>query len=80
MVSAWNGNNHTSWLTMYIIVVAELLHLAPGAATARVRDAGELGQPRSPVQQVLPVVFEHVAAGQAAGSISVSHLRPDQNH
>ncbi len=56
-------------------LLTQLLRVSPAEATGRVRAAADLGPRRGLTGQVLPPVFEQVAAAQAAGTISSAHAR-----
>jgi hypothetical protein len=52
-----------------------VLRLAPHVAKARVKAAADLGPRRTLTGEVLPALFERVAAAQAGGVISIEHAR-----
>jgi hypothetical protein len=56
-------------------LLTQLVRVSPAEATGRVRAAADLGPRRGLTGQVLPPVFEPVAAAQAAGIISTAHAR-----
>ena len=56
-------------------LLTQLLRVSPAEASARVHAAADLGPRRGLTGEVLPPLFEQVAAAQAAGTISTAHAR-----
>lgn len=55
------------------VLLRQLLCLSPREASRRVKAAADLGPRRTLTRQVLPPLFDRVAAAQAAGVISPEH-------
>ena len=69
------GTAHEYACRSTAVLLGQLLRINPPEAGARVKAAANLGPRRGLTGEVLPPLFENVAAAQAAGVLSPTHAR-----